>query len=111
MVSVEFAAALPAVLLVLLVVLSAVRVGVDQVRVADAARVAARAAARGDAIDHIAALVDSDAPPGARISVARSGDSVTVVVTAPVGGPAGWIVGSSTLRSTVTASLEQGVGG
>lgn len=106
MVSVEFAAALPAVVFVLAVGLSAVRVGIDSIRTADAARVAVRAAARGDPFDRIAALVNSSGPAGSHLTVRHNGDSVMVTVTARVGSPVGWIVGSPTLRSSATAPLE-----
>ena len=47
MVSAELALTVPAVLLVLAICLTALSLGVDQVRCEDAARVAARAASRG----------------------------------------------------------------
>lgn len=110
MVSVEFAAALPAVVLVLLVVLSAVRVGIDQIRTTDAARVAVRAAARADTASQVDALVARDGPPGASVAVSHDGGSVTVSVSAPVRGPAAWVTGGRALHASVTAPLEASSG-
>jgi Flp pilus assembly protein TadG len=55
-VSAEFAAALPAVVLVLVCCLSGVQLGAQQVRLQDAAASAARAVARGDTVGAAAAL-------------------------------------------------------
>ena len=48
MVTAELAVAIPAVVLVLAMCLAGVTAGIDQIRCVDAARVAARSAARGD---------------------------------------------------------------
>lgn len=93
MVSAEFAAALPVVVLMLLLALGAIRAGIDQVQVSDAARVAARAAARGDSATQIQALVHSDGPPGATAEVTVEGDTVTVTVRAPGRFITGWGTG------------------
>ncbi|GGM39216.1 TadE family type IV pilus minor pilin [Dactylosporangium sucinum] len=74
--AVEFAAALPAVALLLLAGLAALVVATAQVRCADAAGLAARAAARGEPD----AAASETAPAGATISVQRDGDLVRVTV-------------------------------
>ena len=65
MVTAEIAVALPAVVLVLLLVLSAVSAGVAQLRVTDAARVAARQAAIGsDDVEGAAVRAGSEVSVG-----------------------------------------------
>ena len=83
MVSAEFAAAMPAVLLVLTLVLGAVRIGADEVRCVDAARAGARAAARGDDESAVRDVASRAAPTGSRVEVTRDGADVVVTVTAP----------------------------
>ncbi|MCW2541609.1 MAG: hypothetical protein JWN95_3334 [Frankiales bacterium] len=71
MATVELAAAIPALVIVVLVCVAAVSVAQLRVRCADAAREAARAVARGD--------------PGAasRLATAAAGRSVRIVTSAP----------------------------
>jgi hypothetical protein len=89
MVTAELAVAVPAVVLVLALCLAAVRVAVDQVRCVDAARIAARAAARGDPVERVVALARSAAPTGARVEVHAAPLGVAVTVSADAGGWAG----------------------
>jgi Flp pilus assembly protein TadG len=88
-VTAEAAAVLPVLLAVTLLMVWLVSVATAQVRVVDAAREAARQAARGEpdavAVGHGAQV----APAGATISVARSADEVRVTATAEVAGPGG----------------------
>ena len=74
MVTLELAACLPVLMVVLAVVLGAIDVADARVRAQDAAREAARAAARGDdaAARRLAELV----APGARVTVRVSGGTV-----------------------------------
>ena len=60
-----------------------------QVRVVDAAREAARAAARGDPAATAVAWGRRVAPDGASTRLSRQGGGVVVEVTAPVRGPGG----------------------
>lgn len=64
-------------------------VGAAQVRTVDAAREAARAAARGD--DGAAAVQRglAVAPAGSRITLVKAGDRVTARATGEVSGPGG----------------------
>ncbi|AKU19238.1 hypothetical protein VV02_23450 [Luteipulveratus mongoliensis] len=105
MVSAELAAAVPAVVFVLAVALNAVVIGIDQVRCADAARLAARSAARGDSAGAVQEAGMRNAPAGARVGVA--GDTwVRVSVTSPVPGPLGWLAGDRQLSATAQAERE-----
>lgn len=83
MVSAELALAIPSVLLVLAICLTALALGIDQVRVVDAARVAARAASRGEDPGLVRELASDRAPTGSRVSLSQDADEVRVVVTAP----------------------------
>ena len=76
----ELAVALPALVLVLAVSLAGVRLGVDRIRVVDAAHVMARAVARGDAepVARTAAL--EVAPAGSTIAVVTNGGFVRAEV-------------------------------
>jgi Flp pilus assembly protein TadG len=85
-VSAEFAVALPAILLLLVLCVGALSSASRQVRLQDAVADAARLIARGDDQGRALALV-SAAAAGAEASVAPSGDLVCVHASAPVGVP------------------------
>lgn len=84
MVTAEFAVAVPAVVLVLAMGLSAVQVGVLQLRAADAAADGARSLGRGDDPGTAAARV-ARVLPGASMSSGSDGDLVCVEVEAGAG--------------------------
>lgn len=84
MVTAETAVVLPVLLLVLAAAVAAVVVVGDQLRCVDAAREAARAAARGDPPAAVTAIARRAAPGGARVGVSTSQDDVAVSVTAMV---------------------------
>jgi Flp pilus assembly protein TadG len=84
MVTAETAVVLPVLLLVLAGAVAAVTVVGAQLRCVDAAREAARAAARGDSEAQVIAIAGRAAPDGARATVSGSGDEVTVSVSATV---------------------------
>jgi hypothetical protein len=77
-VSAEFAVVLPGVVLVLACCLSAMQVAGQQLRLQDAAALAARASARGDDTSVAARLV-----PGSTVSRWTDGDLDCVSLTAP----------------------------
>jgi Flp pilus assembly protein TadG len=79
MVTAELAACLPVLVLLLAVAISAVSVASTRVSVQDAAREAARAAARGD--DAAALRLARFAAPGVLVHLARSGADVTVTAS------------------------------
>lgn len=104
MVTAELALTLPAVVLVLVVCLSALAWGVDQVRCVDAARVAVRELARGESSVRATGDARRTAPEGANIAVSRAGGDVTVTVTAPTPTPLSFL-GRET-RCSSTARME-----
>jgi Flp pilus assembly protein TadG len=106
-VTAELAVCLPVLVLLLAVALSAVAVSGARVRVADAAREAARALARGD---HAAAghLVASLAPAG-RLSVSRQGADVVATVRMAVHPLASWLP-AVTVSERAVAAIEPRAG-
>lgn len=100
MVTAELALTLPAVVLVLVICLSALSWGVDRVRCVDAARVAVRELARGESTDRALGLAERTAPDGAAIDVSRSGRDVSVTVTSPAPAGLGFVADDSTCSST-----------
>ncbi|TFB85586.1 hypothetical protein E3O44_13435 [Cryobacterium algoricola] len=81
-VTAEFAAVVPAVLLVLLLCLGGVQVSGQQVRLADAAAQAARSLARGDGLVHATALA-RQLVGGAIVTADQRGDAVCARLSAP----------------------------
>jgi hypothetical protein len=77
-VTAEFAVTLPALLLVLAACLGALRLGAEQVRIVDAAALAARSAARGDDPAVSARLARNAGADG--IATTRTADGVVCVV-------------------------------
>lgn len=63
--------------------------GVAQVRVVDAARETARAAARGDSDGEAVALGQRVAPAGGSVTISRTGERILVTATAPMAPPVG----------------------
>ena len=110
MVTAETAIVLPVLLLVLAAAVAAVVVVGGQLRCVDAAREAARAAARGDAAGEVRRIAAAAAPHGATTAVAARGDSVTVTVTAPVR-PLGPVLLQVHVSASATAELEPGADG
>jgi Flp pilus assembly protein TadG len=80
----EFAVALPAVALVLLLGVSALAAGARQVRLQDAAADAARLVARGETAGRAGAVV-SAAVPGSSIEVEPRGDLICITASATDG--------------------------
>lgn len=107
MVTAELAACLPVLVLVLGVAISAVSVAGERVRVHDAAREAARAAARGDGA--AARDLGRAAAPHASVVVTRTGATVVAVATARVRLLAGWLP-AVTVTERAVAACEPGVG-
>lgn len=100
MVSAELALTLPAVVLVLVICLSALSWGVDRVRCVDATRVAVRELARGESPARALELAGRTAPEGAHIDVAHSGGDVTVTVTSPTPAGVSFVAPESSCSST-----------
>jgi hypothetical protein len=104
MVTAELAVAVPVVVVVLALGLAAIRLGIDEVRCVDAARLAARALARGDSEASARDLALTAAPPGASVSVGSGGAEVTATVAASRD-LAGWRI--VTVRGSATAAREE----
>jgi hypothetical protein len=111
MVTAELAAAIPTLVLVLFIALSALSTVTDQVRCVDAARATARALARGD--DRAAALSAGTrlAPVGASFTVSGSGSGpapeVTVVVRGRPAPGLGWLGAWATPTGHAVAAREE----
>ena len=104
----ELAVALPSLVLVLAVALGAVHLGLDQVRCVDAARLGARALARGEQEGVVLREIAAAAPPGAQVSVTRADGEVSVVVgsaSPAVLRPLGVL---TPVRATAVARVESG---
>lgn len=104
----ETAAVLPVLAAAVLALVWMLSLAVTQVRVVDAARETARAAARTDSRDDAVAAGRRVAPDQAEFSVTQGADEVEVTVVAEVRGPGG-IFGFLPLpraRATATAALE-----
>jgi hypothetical protein len=105
MVTAETAAVLPVLALVLSLALWAVSAAAAQVRCSDAAREAARAAARGDSDASVRQLALRAGPPGSSVTVRRVGRDVEVTIASSVqwagGGPV-----SVSVAATAVAALE-----
>ncbi|GGL42215.1 hypothetical protein GCM10012283_26010 [Phycicoccus endophyticus] len=80
MATAELAVAIPALLLVLAVALSAVRVGIDRVRCVDAAAAGARLLARGEPAATVRNRVAALAPSGAEVTLEVREEQVLVRV-------------------------------
>ena len=104
MVTAELALTVPVVVLVLALGLGAIRVGIDHVRCVDAARLAARALARGEAEAAARAVAVSAGPPGAAVVLGAGGSEVSATVSADRD-LAGWRV--VTVRGSATAAREE----
>ncbi|QBI51980.1 TadE family type IV pilus minor pilin [Streptomonospora litoralis] len=83
-VTAETAAALPSLVLVLGVALAVIQAGAAQVACADAARIGARAMARGEPEHAVRAAVAQTAPEAAEVRLAEDGGLARVTVAAPV---------------------------
>lgn len=103
MVTVEMAAAIPVLLVLVLAGVYAVRVADMQTRCVDAAREVARAAARDD--PRAVALGRMAVPGPVVIAVRRDKDTVTATVTVRVR-PAGGNLPSLTISVHATAAVE-----
>ncbi len=102
-VTAEFAAALPAVVVVLVFAVAALGLVLDQIRCVDAARTAARAVARGDTTSVVVKAAEKAAPEGAKVTI-RKGPPVRVEVVAPPRKP--WFPDAMRARAAATAPSE-----
>lgn len=86
-----------------------VSLGVTQARTVDAAREAARSAARGDTTAQARSWGARVAPDGSRFVITRGEHSIVVKVAAPVRGPRGLFdfLPHLTVRARAVAATEQ----
>jgi Flp pilus assembly protein TadG len=105
MVTAELAACLPVLVLLLAVAVSAVTVANARVRVQDAAREAARAAARGD--QAAARALAAQAAPGVSVRITVDGDQVTAVATLRMHLLASWLPAVTVTETAVAANEPQ----
>ncbi|TDD94755.1 TadE family type IV pilus minor pilin [Jiangella asiatica] len=110
MVTAELAAAFPALVVVLLGAVWAVTLAAAQLRCADAAREAARAAARGEEAAIIREVAAEVAPDGADVEVERGDGTVTVRVSARMSmpGPLADTLPAPTVTGQAVALAESG---
>jgi hypothetical protein len=106
-VTAELAVALPGVVLLCAALLVTGQAVLGEVRCTDAARAAARLAARGEPASAVVAEASRRAPPGAVVSISRAGPRWRVEIRAPLHGPLpDWA--SLTMSGSATADVEAG---
>jgi Flp pilus assembly protein TadG len=110
MVTAETAVVLPVLLVILAGAVAAVTLVGAQLRCVDAAREGARAAARGEHVATVIALVQSAAPDGAVVTVSKGGDDVRVTVSSPIA-PLGPVPLTITVSAEAVALREPGTAG
>jgi hypothetical protein len=108
MVTAEIAVALPALVLVAVFLIWGVSAASVQLACQDAARGGARAAARGESMAAVRALVAGSLPKGATVRVHRDVHSSRVEVAVPVRGPVAADLPVLTVRARATAITEPG---
>lgn len=100
---------LPVLVLLIGVLVWGVLAGAAQVRCVDAAREAARAAARGDPREQVLDVARRTAPRDASVAVSESGDTVLVRVSAVSRAPGGLgALLSLPVAATAVAAREPG---
>lgn len=103
----ELAVVLPALMLVVAACLTAISVLFAQLRCVDAAREAARAAARGEGDAVVRSVAGRSAPDGAGVRVDVAGTEVRVTVSA-VAGAGGGLLPAFGVEATAVALREPG---
>ena len=88
-VTAETAVAIPSLLVLLMIFVWVILVVTAQLRVVDAARAGARAAARGESFARSLEIAEEAAPNGADAFVSRAGDDIGVTVRVAVRPPGG----------------------
>jgi hypothetical protein len=107
-VTAELAVALPGVVLLAVLLALTGQAVIAQVRCTDAARAAARLAARGEPASAVLAEAARRAPPGARARLSADGAEVTVVVSYRLAVPAGrWVTWAAVpVGASASAAVE-----
>ena len=104
----ELAMALPLLVAVTVGLVWLLAVGAAQLRVVDAAREAARVAARGDSTEAAVSQGLQVAPEGSRVTVAVAGDRVRAAAVGRVAGPGGLFdfLPAVTVHAEAVAAVE-----
>jgi hypothetical protein len=110
-VTVEIAVALPALMLVTVAALWGITTASAQIACVDAVRAGARAAARGEPLPVVRAVVERSAPSGARAEVHQGRDTTTVAVQVSLRPPALTGFPALIVRAHALAATEPGVVG
>ncbi|MFI0354413.1 TadE family type IV pilus minor pilin [Actinomadura sp. 9N407] len=108
MVTAEIAVALPALVLVTALAMWGITAASVQLACTDAARSGARAAARGEAIPAVRAMVTRALPAGAAVDVRRDAHTSHVEISVPVGPPGGAELLPLVVGAQATALTEPG---
>jgi Flp pilus assembly protein TadG len=103
-VTAETAAMLPALMVVLAAALWAIQAVGAQLECVDAARAAARAAARGEPLDQVRTVARSATRPDAQVDVTRNAETTRVQITVQVR-PA-WGTSLPAVRVTASATAD-----
>lgn len=103
--------ALPALTLLLAMAVWAVSAAGAQIRCTDAARLGARAAARGEPVPWVQAVAARAAPHQAEVTVGRDATSTRVSVAAPVPPPLAGDLRALVVSAHAVAATEPGAGG
>jgi hypothetical protein len=111
MATAELAVAMPAVLLVLALALSALTAAVDQIRCVDAARVVVRLMARGEAEGVALSAGRALAPTQSVLTVETDPTEVRVTVTAPAPWALRWLGSTGRPSGTAVAAREDALPG
>jgi hypothetical protein len=106
MATAELAVAMPAVVLLLAVALSACAAAVDHIRCTDAARVAVRLLARGEPQQRALEAARATGPDGAAVVVTTGPTEVTVEVSAQPPRLLGWLGVTARPAATAVAARE-----
>ncbi|MGI8334986.1 TadE family type IV pilus minor pilin [Actinomadura scrupuli] len=107
--TIEIAVALPALMLVTVAALWGITTASAQVACVDAVRAGARAAARGESLPAVQAVVERAAPAGAKAEIRRGRDTTTVAVQVSLRPPALTGFPALTVRAHALAATEPGV--
>ncbi|HUR05585.1 MAG TPA: TadE family type IV pilus minor pilin [Nonomuraea sp.] len=105
-VTAETAMVLPALMVVLAAALWAIQAVGVQLECVDAARAAARAAARGEPLDNVRQLVQSATRPNAQVNISRNSESTKVEVSVEVRPAWGASLPAVQVAASATADTE-----
>ncbi|HZB48304.1 MAG TPA: TadE family type IV pilus minor pilin [Mycobacteriales bacterium] len=105
MATAELAVALPVLVVLVAAAMTAISVLAAQLRCVDAAREAARAAARGESTAVVRSLAQRSGPDGSEVQVAAGDREVQVTVSA-VADPVGGLLPSIDVHATAVALRE-----